>query len=137
VVISVCESTYADVDAMTMIDMIMTMEPGPLKWVIGTEPSNAVSVPPRSEAMLRASKVYTKSKPLTLYNSFHERRNHWADEIEKVQQASSYLTGRMRRMYMLQHGTIHTFPKYVDWVRETFKDNNEQARLRDEWLWCT
>lgn len=65
--------------------------------------------------------------------AFHEKRDHWTDEDEKVQQASTYLTGKIHRMFTLQAQNIHTFPEYITWLQATFRDNNEQIRLRDEW----
>jgi hypothetical protein len=68
--------------------------------------------------------------------NFHERRHQWTDEAEKVQQASTFLTGRMHRMFTVQQNDIHTFPEYTAWLRRTFRDPNEQSRLRDEWQEC-
>jgi len=68
--------------------------------------------------------------------NFHERRNQWSDEDEKVQQASTFLTGRMHRMFTIQQHSIHTFNEYCEWLRETFRDPNEQARLKDDWQQC-
>ena len=68
---------------------------------------------------------------------FYEHRHHWTDEDEKVQQASTYLEGRMNRVFELQRHSIHTFPEYIAWLRETFKDHNEVLRLKEEWHACT
>jgi hypothetical protein len=68
---------------------------------------------------------------------FHERRNHWGDETEKVEQAATYLTGKMHRMYDLSRASIATFPEYIAWLRETFKDSNENIKLKEEWRCCT
>lgn len=67
---------------------------------------------------------------------FHERRNHWGDEAEKVEQAATYLTGKMHRMFDLSKDNIHTFPEYVSWLRATFRDNNENAKLKEDWRRC-
>jgi hypothetical protein len=67
---------------------------------------------------------------------FHERRNHWGDESEKVEQAATYLTGRMHRMYGLVRDEIVTFPQYIEWLRSTFRDDNENAKLKDDWRQC-
>ena len=72
-------------------------------------------------------------RDLTNWIDFYDRRNHWASEIEKVEQSATYLTGRMHRMYTLARANLRTFPEYVDWLQNTFKDNNEQSRLRAEW----
>ena len=65
--------------------------------------------------------------------NFYNVRGHWVDEAEAVKQAATYLTGRMHRMYDLQGATLRTMPLYVAWLRHTFRDNNEQYHLRDEW----
>jgi hypothetical protein len=67
---------------------------------------------------------------------FHERRHQWSDEAEKIQQASTYLTGKMHRMFTVQQHSIHTFMDYIDWLQVTFKDVNEQSRLKDKWQEC-
>lgn len=67
---------------------------------------------------------------------FYERRNHWGDEAEKVEQSATYLTGKMHRMFDLQRHQILTFPDYVQWLRATFRDNNENIKLREEWRQC-
>lgn len=77
----VCESSYADVNATAMVDMVPNMEPGPLKWVIGDNPSTVTPTMPRSMMMVRASNVYTEANPLTLYN-YHavmEAMDHTGD----------------------------------------------------------
>ena len=65
--------------------------------------------------------------------SFYEARGHWTSEREAVEQAATYLTGRMHRIYQLQNASLRTMSEYVAWLRQTFKDNNEQYHLRDEW----
>ncbi len=75
-------------------------------------------------------------RDVTNWINFYDRRGHWTSEREKVEMASTYLTGRMHRMYTLTHGSILTVTEYLIWLRETFKDNNEQSRLRDQWHAC-
>lgn len=65
--------------------------------------------------------------------AFYEARGHWINEREAVEQCASYLTGRMHRMYELQNASLQTMSQYVAWLRRTFKDNNEQYHLRDQW----
>ena len=36
-------------------------------------------------------------------------------------------------MYTVQQHSIPTFPTYIEWLRRTFRDPNEQSRLRDDW----
>jgi hypothetical protein len=67
------------------------------------------------------------------YLNFYEARGHWASEKEKIEHAAQYLTGRMHRMYSLQSANIHTVPAYIEWLKRTFRDHNEQQRLRDDW----
>jgi Zinc knuckle len=67
------------------------------------------------------------------YLNFYEARGHWASEREKIEHAAQYLTGRMHRMYSLQSANIHTVPDYIEWLKRTFRDHNEQQRLRDDW----
>jgi hypothetical protein len=64
--------------------------------------------------------------------NFYEARGHWANEREKIEHAAQYLTGRMHRMYSLQSANIHTVPAYIEWLKRTFRDHNEQQRLRDD-----
>ena len=68
--------------------------------------------------------------------AFYDARGHWRDETEKVRQAATYLTGRIHRMYTLQRDAISTIPDYLEWLRNTFRDANEQARLREDWQRC-
>lgn len=75
-------------------------------------------------------------RDVTNWINFYDRRGHWTSEREKVEMASTYLTGRMHRMYTLTNGSIQTVPAYLDWLRDTFRDNNEQSRLRDQWHAC-
>ena len=67
---------------------------------------------------------------------FHEARNAWGDETEKVRLASNFLTGKMHRMYTLERDSISTFPDYLRWLRRTFQDANENQKLKDEWQQC-
>jgi hypothetical protein len=68
--------------------------------------------------------------------SFYSARGHWADETEQVTQSATYLTGKMHRMFTLQRDSISTFPDYLEWLRRTFKDANENQKLKDEWQQC-
>jgi hypothetical protein len=72
-------------------------------------------------------------RDVTNWVSFYEARGHWTDEREAVEQAATYLTGRMHRIYGLQNASLRTMAQYVEWLRNTFKDNNEQYHLRDDW----
>ena len=72
-------------------------------------------------------------RDVTNWVSFYQTRNHWTSEREAVEQAATYLTGRMHRIYQLQNATLLTMTQYIEWLRRTFKDNNEQYHLRDEW----
>jgi len=72
-------------------------------------------------------------RDVTNWVSFYQARNHWTSEREAVEQAATYLTGRMHRIYQLQNATLLTMTQYIEWLRRTFKDNNEQYHLRDEW----
>ena len=64
---------------------------------------------------------------------YYEKRHHWNDEAEKVTQSSTFLNGRIHQIFQLQKDSISTFPDYVLFLERTFRDNNEQFRLRDEW----
>ena len=64
---------------------------------------------------------------------FYARRHNWQDESEKVDQAATFLTGKMARIYSLHRVKIRTYDDYVSWLRSMFRDNNEQAKLRDQW----
>jgi hypothetical protein len=72
-------------------------------------------------------------RDVTNWVSFYEARGHWTSEREAVEQSATYLTGRMHRMYGLQNESLRTMSQYIDWLRRTFKDNNEQYHLRDDW----
>jgi Zinc knuckle len=72
-------------------------------------------------------------RDITNWTSFYDARGHWTNEREAVEQAATYLTGRMHRIYGLQNASLHTMGQYVEWLRNTFKDNNEQYHLRDDW----
>lgn len=72
-------------------------------------------------------------RDVTNWVSFYEVRGHWTSEREAVVQAATYLTGRMHRIYELQNASIRNMTEYLAWLRSTFKDNNEQYHLRDEW----
>ena len=72
-------------------------------------------------------------RDITNWVSFYDARRHWTSEREAVEQAATYLTGRMHRIYGLQNASLRTMSEYVDWLRRTFKDNNEQYHLRDDW----
>jgi len=39
----------------------------------------------------------------------------------------------MHRIYGLQNESLRTMPQYIEWLKRTFKDNNEQYHLRDDW----
>jgi hypothetical protein len=39
----------------------------------------------------------------------------------------------MHRIYGLQNESLRTMSQYIDWPRRTFKDNNEQYHLHDDW----
>ena len=71
-------------------------------------------------------------RDVTNWIEFYDRRNQWASEKEKVEQAATYLTGRIHRMYVLQRDNLTTVPIYLNWLYEMFRDNNEQYRLRDQ-----
>lgn len=75
-------------------------------------------------------------RDVTNWIAFYDRRGHWASELEKVETASTYLTGRMHRLYTLSTGRLQTLEAYIGWLKDTFKDNNEQSKLRDEWQGC-
>lgn len=79
------------------------------------------------------NKLEDHIRDLTNWVTFYDRRGHWISEQEKIEQSATYLTGRMHRMYELQHNIIHTFDGYIAWLNATFRDSNEQQRLRDEW----
>src|SRR5882757_602003 len=64
---------------------------------------------------------------------FYDARNQWASEEEKVRQCAGFLTGKMHRLYEIFQGNLQTFPQYCEWLQATFRDPNEQLRLRDEW----
>jgi len=72
-------------------------------------------------------------RDVTNWVSFYQARGHWTSEREAVEQAATYLTGRMHRIYELQNASLLTMTQYIAWLRKTFKDNNEQYHLRDEW----
>ena len=72
-------------------------------------------------------------RDVTNWVSFYEARGHWTSEREAVEQAATYLTGRMHRIYGLQNASLRTMPEYIEWLKRTFKDNNEQYHLRDDW----
>ena len=63
---------------------------------------------------------------------FYEARGQWADEREKITQASSYLTGKMHRLFDAFQFSLTTFDRYCDWLHRTFRDANKQLRLRDK-----
>jgi Zinc knuckle len=65
--------------------------------------------------------------------TFYDDRGQWTSESEKIRAAAAYLTGRMHRIFVLQEGTITTMAQYTTWLRETFRDNNEQQVLRENW----
>lgn len=67
---------------------------------------------------------------------FYAKRNHWADEADKIKNASTYLEGRIHRLFTLKSESIQTFTDYVKWLRTTFRDNNEKMHLREEWRGC-
>ena len=72
-------------------------------------------------------------RDVTNWVSFYQARGHWTSEREAVEQSATYLTGRMHRIYGLQNESLRTMSQYIDWLRRTFKDNNEQYHLRDDW----
>jgi hypothetical protein len=72
-------------------------------------------------------------RDVTNWVSFYEVRGHWISEREAVEQSATYLTGRMYRIYGLQNESLRTMPQYIEWLERTFKDNNEQYHLRDDW----
>jgi hypothetical protein len=72
-------------------------------------------------------------RDVTNWVSFYEARGHWTSEREAVEQAATYLTGRMHRIYGLQNASLRTMSEYIDWLQRTFRDNNEQYHLRDDW----
>ena len=72
-------------------------------------------------------------RDVTNWVSFYEARGHWTSEREAVEQAATYLTGRMHRIYGLQNASLRTMSEYIEWLKRTFKDNNEQYHLRDDW----
>ena len=75
-------------------------------------------------------------RDLTNWVEFHDRRGQWNDETEKVTQAATYLEGKMHRMFEVHRNNIHLFPEYITWLRATFKDVNENQKLKDEWQQC-
>jgi len=64
---------------------------------------------------------------------FYEDRGQWTNEAEKIRAAAAYLTGRMHRIFVLQEASIKTIDQYTAWLRETFRDHNEQQVLREKW----
>jgi hypothetical protein len=72
-------------------------------------------------------------RDVTNWVSFYQARGHWTSEREAVEQAATYLTGRMHRIYGLQNASLRTMSEYIEWLKRTFKDNNEQYHLRDDW----
>ena len=72
-------------------------------------------------------------RDVTNWVSFYEARGHWTSEREAVEQSATYLTGRMHRIYGLQNTSLQTMSQYIEWLKRTFKDNNEQYHLRDDW----
>lgn len=82
------------------------------------------------------NKLEDHVRDLTNWVNFYDRRGYWQSEQEKIEQSATYLTGRMHRMYDLQSNSLSTFAAYVQWLHTTFKDNNEQHRLRDDWNAC-
>jgi Zinc knuckle len=72
-------------------------------------------------------------RDVTNWVSFYEARGHWTSEREAVEQAATFLTGKMHRIYSLQNAPLQTMTQYVEWLQSTFRDNNEQYHLRDEW----
>jgi hypothetical protein len=65
--------------------------------------------------------------------NFWAVRHSWQDEGEMIDQAATYLTGKMARIFSHRRAEIHTFPEYIEWLQSMFKDRNEQSKLRDEW----
>lgn len=72
-------------------------------------------------------------RDITNWIAFYAARGYWTDETEQVTQVSQFLTGKIHRLFSLQQDSIFTMPEYIEWLRNTFQDRNEQAKLRDEW----
>ncbi|KAF7514280.1 hypothetical protein GJ744_000050 [Endocarpon pusillum] len=72
-------------------------------------------------------------RDVTNWVNFYDARGHWTSPREAVEQAATYLTGKMHRMYTLQNRPLETLPLYIAWLRVTFKDHNEQQRLQQDW----
>ena len=75
-------------------------------------------------------------RDLTNWVNFHDRRGQWNDETEKVTQSATYLEGKMHRMFDIHRDHLNTFPDYIAWLRATFRDANENQKLKDEWQQC-
>lgn len=72
-------------------------------------------------------------RDVTNWVNFYDARNHWTSPREAVEQASTFLTGKMHHIYSLQNAPLHTVTHYIAWLRATFQDHNEQQRLRQDW----
>ena len=93
-------------------------------------------VPESYDGDRSSGKLDDHVRDLENWVAFHDRRHHWGDETEKVEQAATYLTGKMHRLFTLQRQSLLTFPDYINWLRSTFRDTNENRRLKDEWAQC-
>lgn len=69
--------------------------------------------------------------------AFYTARNQWENEQEKIDQASTYLNGKIHRLFTLRRGQIHSFPGYVEWLRTTFRDPNEDLKTDEQWEDCS
>lgn len=72
-------------------------------------------------------------RDLTNWLNFYSARGHWSDETEKIESASTYLTSRVHRLFTLHRSEFTTVTGYCEWLKRTFQDRNEQAKLRNEW----
>lgn len=72
-------------------------------------------------------------RDLTNWLSFYNARGHWQDEAEQIEYASTHLSSRIYRLYVLHRTEFSTVAGYCEWLRRTFKDRNEQTKLRNEW----
>jgi hypothetical protein len=134
---TLAEGTRSNQDAVneltqaTMQLLQMQQQPPPRGPLTSSGPK--VREPRPYEGDRSNGKLDDHIRDVTNWVNFYRARNHWTSEREAVEQAATYLTGKMHRIYALQNASLQTVPDYIAWLRSTFKDHNEQQRLRQDW----
>jgi len=132
--------TYQAIQALTAaIDRMSTAETA--RTFEGRGPGPRVKEPRQYDGSTKDGALDDHIRDITTYIDYYDRRGFWQSEDEKIQVCSTYLIGRIHKLWLVQdrlgrenpENRLISFTAYCQWIRNLCVNPDERNRLNMEW----